>query len=176
MYTVVKQAPAVSREASVSSFEVPGFVLVVSFGRPEESTEVLLDGSEDVVDNLVENAVGGRKEFGENGNFSFRVRDDGDNVKGLVTVDCERLTLEVADDFCDRLSSALDVLVPFLENPTKALVTNSVDTRVLEELVSSTKESTGTGIGEELLLKRIRRDDRYGGGTGKVVEKFFDLA
>ncbi len=55
--TVPEQAFASTSEASISPLEMPGSVLIIDAGGPEETTVVLLDGVEDIIDDVVENSV-----------------------------------------------------------------------------------------------------------------------
>lgn len=96
--TVPEQALSSASEASISALEVPSTVLVVGASSPEQLPVVLLDGVENVVDNVVEDTVATREELGHDGDFAFGVRDDGNNVERLVSVDRVGSLLEVAEN------------------------------------------------------------------------------
>ena len=176
--SVVEEGTSVASEGTVGTFKVPRFVLVVGFSGPEESFEVLLDRVEDVVGDSVLDRGSVGEELGHDGDLTVGVRDDGDDITRLVSVNGvgSLRFLEFSENLSDTLASRSDILVSFGENSSKSVLSYILDRLVLVKLVSSTKESSGTGIGEEFLLKVVGRDDGDGRGSREVVEKFLDFS
>lgn len=155
--SVVEEGTSVASEGAVSTFKVPRFVLVVGLGSPEESFEVLLDRVEDVVGDSVLDCGSVGEELGHDGYLTFRVRYDGDDITRFVSIDGVRSLrfLEFAENLSDTLASRSDILVPFGEYSSESVLSYSLDRLVLVKLVSSTKESSGTRVGEEFFLEVV---------------------
>lgn len=174
--TIPEQAPARSSKAAVRSLKVPGTVLVIGLGSPEETLVVLLDGIKDVVDDLVEDTVTGGKELGHHRSLSWGVGDDGNNVERLVTVNGVRAVLELGEDLGNRLAARLDFRITFRKDLSELSAANSLDRGLLVKLVTSSDQGARTGIGEELLLEHVGRDDGNRRSAGKSVEELLDLS
>lgn len=176
LYTVPEQAPSGPGEASVCSLKVPGPVLVIRLRGPEQPLVVLLDGVEDVVHNLVQDTISRWQELGHDRGFTFRVRNNGDDVKRLITVDGVRSLLESAEDFGYASLASLNFWVPLGEYVAELGRTDGVNGGLLVQLVTSTNQSSGTGIGEQLLLKHVSGDDCDRRCSGQAVEQFLDFS
>jgi hypothetical protein len=59
-------------ETSVSTFEMPAAVFIVSTGKPEQLAVVLFDRVEDIVHHVVHDTTTSSEEMGHNGNFALR--------------------------------------------------------------------------------------------------------
>lgn len=162
-------------ERAVSALEVPGTVLVVGGGGPEQTLVVLLDRVENVVNSLIEDSVARRKELGHDRGLALGVRNNGDNVKGLVTVDGVGGVLHLGEDLGDRLAARLDLRVALGEDLAELSRSDTVSGGLLEELVAARDKGTGTSVGEELLLEHVGRDDGDRRGAGKGVKELLDL-
>jgi hypothetical protein len=176
--SVVEEGSTVASEGTVGALKVPRLVLVVGLGSPEESLEVLLDRVENVVGDSVLDRGRVGEEFGHNGDLSFGVRNDCDDIARFVSVDCvgSLRLLEFSENLSDALASRSDVLVSFGENSSETVLSDSFDRVVLVELVSASEESSSSRVGEEFLLKVVGGDDRDGRRAGKVVQEFLDFA
>lgn len=150
--TVPEQAPSSPGKATVGSLKVPGPVLVVGTGRPEQLPVILLDGLEDVIDDVVEDAVPAGKELRHDGNLAFGVGHDGDNIEGLVAVDGVWGLFEVVENTSDGLVAGDDVRIAVVDDLAQTIWANGVDGRMFEKLVSSADECSGTTVSEQLLL------------------------
>ena len=173
--TIPEQASASSSEATVGSLKVPGSVLVIGLGCPEESSVILLDRIKDVVDNLVENTVLGWEELGHDRGLSLRVRDDGHDVEWFITVDGVWGGLEGGEDLGDRSLARDDFGVSLGKDLSELSGANGVYRVLLVELVSPLDQCSCTSVGEELLLEHVCGDDSDRGCSGKSVEKFLDF-
>lgn len=174
--TIPEQAPAGSGKAAVRSLKVPGTVLIVGLGSPEETLVVLLDGIKDVVDNLIEDTVTGGKELGHHRGLARGVGDDCDNVEGLITVDGVRAVLELGEDLSNRLAARLDLRITLGKDLSELSAANGLDGRLLVKLVAPSNQGARAGIGEELLLKHVGRDNGNRRSAGKSVEELLDLS
>ena len=103
------------------------------------------------------------------------MRDDRHDVEGLIAVDGVWSLFEVVEDASDGLKARDDFGISVVDDLSETVGSDSLDRVVLEELVSPSDESTGTGVGEEFLLETIGGYDGYAGGTGEVVEEFLDF-
>ena len=163
---VPEQGSTGTGETSVSAFEMPAAVFIVSTGKPEQLAVVPFDRIEDVVHYVVHDTPASGEEMGHDRNLALWSRDDSDSVEGLVTVYCKRMFLEVVQDTGYAVVPGLDVGVAVVDDLTKAVSTHTLDGVVLEELIASSNESSSTAVGEELLLQRGRGDNGDGGSTG----------
>lgn len=162
-------------ERAVSALEVPGTVLVIRGGSPEETLVVLLDRVENVVNSLIEDSVARRKELGHDRSLALGVRDNGDNVEGLVTVDGVGSVLHLGEDLGNGLAAGLDFGVTLGEDLAELGRANTLSGGLLEELVATRDKGTGTGVSEELLLEHVGRDDGDRRGAREGVKELLDL-
>jgi hypothetical protein len=76
------------------------------------------------------------------------------------------MRLELVQDAGNAVLSRLDVRVTVMDDLAETVGTNALDGVVLEELIASSDESSGTAVGEKFLLQRGSRDNGDGRGTG----------
>lgn len=172
---VPEQAPSRSGERTIGPLKVPSPVLVVRLGRPEQSLVVLLDRVENVVDDLVQNPVARGQELGHDRGLALGVRDDGDAVERLVTIDRVESRLELVEDLGDARLARSDVRVALLEYLSKRGGRHGLFGGLLVELVSTSDQGTRTGVGEEFLLKHVGGDDGDRRSSGEGVQELLDL-
>ena len=71
LYTIPKQRSTGTGETSVSTFEVPAAVFIISTGKPEQFAVVFFDRVENIVHHAVYDTATGGEEMGHDGNFAL---------------------------------------------------------------------------------------------------------
>lgn len=102
--------------------------------------------------------------------------DDGDDVKGLVSIDSDGRLLEGGKLLGDRSAAGDNVRVERGKDRGELVLADSFELLRLVELVAPADESSRTRVGEELLLDVVRRNEGNGRRPGEVVEEVLELA
>lgn len=175
--TVPEEDLTVAAQAAIGLVKEPGQVLVVLLDGPGQLGEVLLQALEDVVGDIGEPAGlgdGESSQLGDQGAL-LRGQHNGEGLHGVVIVELEVVLLETLNVAVHH-SAGIQTLTITHKNILQLLKIFDLREGGLDvHLVTTADQSTGTGIGEQLLLQIRGVDDSNAGRTRQVAEQVLHL-